>query len=164
MPDFQKLLAALADHDVSFVLVGGLAAAAHGSSILTEDVDVCTSFDAGNMGRLLSALNGFGPRHRLVGRTKQLSEGPEELARLKNLYLSTDVGYIDFLSEIAGVGGFEAVMRASVQMTIFGKKIRVLGLDALIASKKAMGRPKDAETVIQLETILQKTKSHGILR
>ena len=159
MPDFQKLITALAENDVRFVLVGGLAAAAHGSSFLTEDVDVCTSFDADNMRRLLTALGPFDPAHRLAGRRQPLTEGADKLSTLNNLYLTTSAGYIDFLSEIAGVGNFEKVMEASIEMTIFGKNIRVLGLGALIDSKKAMGRPKDKETVLQLEAILHKTKS-----
>jgi len=35
--DFKTLLAALADADVEFILVGGLAAVAHGSARLTQD-------------------------------------------------------------------------------------------------------------------------------
>jgi hypothetical protein len=157
MPDVQHLLTTLIEHDVRFVLIGGLAAAAHGSSLLTEDVDVCIAFDVENMTRLLAALRTIHPEHRLIGRRQPLSESAEQLARLKNLYLKTDVGYIDFLSEVAGVGNFGKAMEASVEMTLFEKGVRVLDLDALIASKQEMGRPKDKETLLQLRTIRERT-------
>lgn len=157
MPDFQQLITILIDHDVRFVLVGGLAATAHGSSLLTEDIDVCISFDVQNMTKLLAALRTTHPEHRLVGRKQPLAESAEQLAQLKNLYLKTELGYIDFLSEIAGVGGFEQVMHASIEMPLSGKGVRVLSLDALIASKQAMARPKDKETLLQLKALKERT-------
>ncbi len=41
MADLIGLLKRLAAAEVDFVLVGGLAAVTHGSSLLTQDVDVC---------------------------------------------------------------------------------------------------------------------------
>lgn len=156
MPDFQRLLTILIEHGVRFVLIGGLAATAHGSSLLTEDIDVCIDFDIENMTRLLAALGTIHPEHRLVGRRQPLVESAEQLAQLKNLYLKTDLGYIDFFSEVAGVGDFEQVMEASVEMPLFETGVRVLGLDALIASKQEMARPKDKETLLQLRAIKER--------
>ena len=40
MTEFEALLAALARHAVAFIVVGGAAAIAHGSSRLTQDLDI----------------------------------------------------------------------------------------------------------------------------
>ena len=44
MASTLDLLRRLVEHGVEFVLVGGMAAAAHGASIVTEDVDICIRF------------------------------------------------------------------------------------------------------------------------
>ncbi len=40
MTQFEALLAALRHEDVSFVIIGGIAATLHGSARLTNDLDV----------------------------------------------------------------------------------------------------------------------------
>jgi hypothetical protein len=72
---------------------------------------------------------------------------------LKNLYLETDLGVLDCLSEVLGVGGYAAVRRQSAVLDMEFGKCRVLGLDALIRAKRAMDRPRDREAVKQLEAI-----------
>lgn len=62
MRDFAGLVRRLVDAQFEFVLVGGFAGVAHGASRMTRDVDVCASFDAPNLARLLEALNGLNPR------------------------------------------------------------------------------------------------------
>lgn len=55
-----RILAGLQSHGVSYVLVGGLGAAAHGSPVETDDVDICVSDDDENLGRLSLALGQLG--------------------------------------------------------------------------------------------------------
>ena len=43
MTDLGRLLAALVDAGVDFIVVGGAAATAHGASRLTQDIDVVYS-------------------------------------------------------------------------------------------------------------------------
>lgn len=52
------LLRRLVEHDVRFVVVSGMAAAAYGSLIVTEDVDVCAPFDEDNLRKIIAALMG----------------------------------------------------------------------------------------------------------
>ena len=59
-PSFEKLLARLADADVRFVLVGGLAVALNGSVRLTEAVDILLEPSEPNVRRLLECLADFG--------------------------------------------------------------------------------------------------------
>lgn len=39
--DFEQLLRALAEHDVAFVIIGGVALVLHGSARVTQDLDIC---------------------------------------------------------------------------------------------------------------------------
>jgi predicted nucleotidyltransferase len=74
-------------------------------------------------------------------------------ADFKNLYLDTDIGRLDCLSHIEGIGGYERVKQASERIEIEGAHLRVLTIDSLIAAKQAMHRPRDKEAVRQLEAI-----------
>ena len=77
-------------------------------------------------------------------------------AGFKNLYLLTDLGQIDFLAEISGVGRFQDALGESVEVDISGVHCRMLTLDALIRSKRALGRPKDLHAVIELEALRER--------
>jgi len=54
--DFQGLLAALTDHKVDFVVIGGVALIVQGSARTTTDLDICYSRQPENIGRLADAL------------------------------------------------------------------------------------------------------------
>jgi predicted nucleotidyltransferase len=67
--------------------------------------------------------------------------------------LITEVGAIDVLDVVPGVGDYAAALKASEPVKIGGVEFRSLTLDALIASKRAVQRPKDVEQLIELEAI-----------
>jgi hypothetical protein len=85
-----------------------------------------------------------------AGRVK-LDLTKENYADYKNLYLDTDLGQLDCLSFVDGIGDFEKVAKFSQIIEVEKLKFRVLSIDALIEAKKAMNRPRDAEAIIQLE-------------
>ena len=64
MIDFSSSLRALVHGGVEFILVGGAAATVHGSSRLTQDVDVVYGRDDANLERLAAALAPFDPYPR----------------------------------------------------------------------------------------------------
>ena len=78
---------------------------------------------------------------------------PEQCASLKNLYLKTDLGIVDCLGEVLGIGDFEAVFKHSVEVELPYGKCRVLEIDALICAKEAMNRDHDRITVKYLREI-----------
>lgn len=157
MRDFKELIERLVEQEVDFVLVGGFAAVVHGVSLLTQDVDVCVSFREENMARLLRALSGCHPVHRQNG--KPVTQSAQALSRFKNLYLLTDVGELDLLGEISGLGRFEDIEGHTIEIDLFGHSCRVLDIDALIRSKEEMDRPKDREAILQLKAIREKLSS-----
>ena len=57
----EQLLTALLDAEVQFIIVGGVAARAHGSSRITDDLDVSYARDGANLERIVSALSPFSP-------------------------------------------------------------------------------------------------------
>lgn len=82
----------------------------------------------------------------------------QELAeRLHNLYLQTDLGSLDCLGNVTGLGDYDEVLRRSIrQSTSFGE-FEILDLDALIAAKQAMGRERDMAAVLLLKAIKERS-------
>jgi hypothetical protein len=69
--------------------------------------------------------------------------------------LSTDLGAIDLLAEVSGLGSFEEVWSRSVLVEAFEGRVRTLDLNSLIKSKRAAGRGKDMSVLRELETLLE---------
>jgi predicted nucleotidyltransferase len=68
--------------------------------------------------------------------------------------LTTDVGEIDLLDRVPGVGDYTAAVAASELVRIGEVEFRALRLESLIASKRAVRRPRDIEHLIELEALL----------
>lgn len=152
MQNLSELTRRLVEAQVEFVLVGGFAAVAHGVTMVTRDVDICCRFSEANLMRIQTALADLHPAHRSRP-DLPLALTPEQCASLKNLYLKTDLGIVDCLSEVLGVGDFENVLRHSVELELPFGNCRILGLDAMIRAKEAMNRDHDRLTVRQLREI-----------
>ena len=155
MTDFEKLVAALSSQNVEFIIVGGLAATAHGSARLTQDVDVLYSRSAENLERIVQALAPFDPYLRGAPRGLPFKWNRSAVERGLNFTLTTTIGDIDLLGEITGGGRFEDMVADTVELEIFGHACRCLDLPALIRVKRAVGRPKDLETIAELEALME---------
>ena len=155
MTDFAKLLAALHRSSVEFIIVGGFAGTLHGSSIPTRDLDVVYSRDPANLARVASALAPFSPYLRGAPPGLPFRWDAETLARGLNFTLTTELGAIDLLGDIAGGGGFSALRPHAERVTIFGTECLCLGLEKLIAVKRAAGRPRDLQAIADLEALLE---------
>lgn len=153
MSELARITARLADCDVGFVVAGGLAAILHGAAIMTRDVDVACDMSPENLLRVWRALADLHPVHRLTPDRLPFTLRQAERGELNNLYLATDLGQLDLLGEVKGIGGFAECLGNSEPILIGGSEIRVLTLDALILAKRAMGRPRDLHAVLELEVI-----------
>ena len=156
MGDLPNLLKRLIQHKVVFVVVGGYAAVAHGCSLVTLDVDICSDFSVENLMRLQAALADLYPVHRLTPKRLPLRLSPESCQGLENLYLDTDLGQLDCLGSVLGIGDFTAVQKRSVPIRLPWGRCRILSLEALIEAKQAMDRPRDKEAILQLSAIQEK--------
>jgi len=152
MQNLSELLRRLIAAEVEFVLVGGFAAVAHGVPLVTRDVDICCRFTEANLMRIQRAFADLHPVHRSRP-DLPLDLTKEQCASLKNLYIRTDLGVVDCLGEILGVGGFDEVAKHGIDVDLPGGKYRVLDLDGFIRAKEAMGRRQDRITVKHLQEI-----------
>lgn len=161
--DFYNILEQLANGSVDFVIIGGFAGVVHGCTCVTEDIDICCDFSPANLLALQKSLDGLHPVHRMTPHRKKLHLTEKTCKGFKNLYLDTDIGQLDCLDSIKGVGNYQQVRQASELYEVNDVKIRVLNLDSLIKAKKAMNRPRDKEALLQLEAIkkLRTTRQKG---
>jgi hypothetical protein len=157
MEQLSQILERLNREQVEYVLVGGLAAVVHGVSLVTRDVDVCIPFTEQNLVRVEKALAGLNPVHRQTPQHLPFSVAEDFPRGLKNMYLRTDLGVLDCLGEIKGIGSYEEVRRRSVIADLPIGPCRILNLAALIESKQALDRTQDKLALIHLREI-QKRK------
>jgi predicted nucleotidyltransferase len=155
MIQFKSLLSSLQTQGVSFVIIGGVAATLHGAARVTFDLDIVYDRSIENLGRFVRALAPFQPYLRGAPPGLPFLFDSETLRRGLNFTLTTTEGPIDLLGELTGVGSFSDVLANSVTAQLFGAEYRFLDLEALIASKRAAGRPKDLEAIAELEAIKQ---------
>jgi predicted nucleotidyltransferase len=152
---FEAALKTLTEHEVEFVIIGGLAAAFHGSARLTYDLDVCYSRTSSNLKKLSAALAPFHPRPRGFPPGLPFVWDETTLRNASIFTLQTDIGEIDLLAEVAGVGSFREAREQSIAVEAFGLHVLTLDLPALIRAKRAAGREKDLAALPELEGILE---------
>lgn len=158
MQNLSELTRRLVESQVEFVLIGGFAAVAHGATLVTRDVDICCRFSEANLKRIQHALSQLHPVHRSRP-DLPLDLTPEQCSSLKNLYLKTDLGVVDCLSEVRGIGDFDAVVEQSVEVNLPFGPCRILDIEGLIRAKEAMNRDHDRITVRQLREIKRRQQS-----
>jgi predicted nucleotidyltransferase len=158
MTDFSALLRTLAESEVEYILVGGAAAAVHGSARLTLDVDIVYRRTQENMERLVAALRPYQPYMRGAPAGLPFSWDTETLRRGLNFTLTTGLGPIDLLGEITGGGAYEDLLSDTVVASAFGVDCRCISLERLIQVKRATARAKDLEAIAELEALLEERK------
>jgi predicted nucleotidyltransferase len=150
---FDELLRLLRAGGVQFILVGGVAATAHGSARHTEDLDVLYDRDPANVARLVAALAPHSPYLRGAPPGLPFRWDVETIRHGLNFTLTTSFGSLDLLGEIAGGGFYRDLLPESMEISIFGVTCRCIDLPALIRVKRAAGRPKDLEAIAELEAL-----------
>jgi len=153
--DFPRLLDVLSTGGVDFIIVGGFAGTLHGSGIPTRALDIVYSRDGANLGRLVAALAPHAPYLRGAPRGLPFQWDRSTVQAGLNFTLTTDLGAIDLLGEIAGGGDYRALVSHAERVTVFGKSCLCLGLRKLIEVKRAAGRPRDLQAVADLEALLE---------
>lgn len=146
-----KLLELLSVGRVEFILIGGVAARMHGASIQTDDLDVALSMDPENLVKVSRVLQKANARFRHKESPTYFTEDKARGSEWKNLYFDTELGVLDCLGEVQGVGDYNACLEGSCEVVLGNFTIRVLNLETLIRAKEAVGRPKDLRTVDELK-------------
>ncbi len=150
----EKQITLLGRFKVECVIVGGVAATLHGSALPTTDLDVCYARNPANLERLANALQSVHARLRNAPEDKPFILDSETLRRGLNFTFTTDIGSLDLLGEIRGVGYYEDVLAGSLVFELFGYPFAVIEIGKLILAKRTAGRPKDLVAVAELEALL----------
>jgi hypothetical protein len=158
---FLTLLELLAKNQVDFVIIGGFAGVVYGSTCITQDVDICCDFGVSNLLKLAKALKGVHAVHRMTPGRLKLELTKTNAGQFKNLYLDTDIGQLDCISFVEGIGDYHKVKKRSRVIEVEGVKMRTLDIDALIKAKKAMNRPRDRRMIEQLKKIKKARSGSG---
>jgi hypothetical protein len=126
----------------------------HGSSQLTDDIDLYYARDFANLAALAEALAPLHPRLRGADLDLPFRWDVRTLRAGLNFTLHTDAGAIDLLGEVPGADSFEGVWERSQEVELLGARVRIASLSDLIAMKRAAGRPKDEIHLRELERLL----------
>ncbi|MDP9325258.1 MAG: nucleotidyltransferase [Candidatus Dormibacteraeota bacterium] len=158
--DVGRIAKTLQRHDVKYVVIGGMAAVAHGLPWQTDDIDICPATSADNLRRLAQALTdldarlraqGLGPggmRIKLDERTWKLTPA---------LTFTTAAGPLDVDVRPSGTDGYRDLIRAAETREVEGVTIPVASLEDVARSKEAAGRPKDLERLPELLKAIRRT-------
>jgi predicted nucleotidyltransferase len=152
-PEFGTILRALGEHNVRFVLIGGLAMVIRGSAHVTEDIDVAFVRDRLNVQAVVRALAPFHPRPRGFPESLPFKWDEQAVRSATILTLDTDAGIVDLLAETAEGLSFEDIWARSDSIDAFGVTIRVASIEDLIVMKRAANRLKDQLHVLELEAL-----------
>lgn len=136
--DWFEILAALLDHDARFLVVGAHALAAHGVPRGTQDLDVWVAPEPANAARVWQALASFGAPLAALGITPADFSAPDMVVQL-----GLPPQRIDILTGLSGVPAFEPAWADRLMVSVRGRALPFLGRAALLATKRAAGRPKD---------------------
>jgi hypothetical protein len=149
------MFAVLGDHEVAYVVIGGLAAVLHGSPTRTGDTDICPDRQPENLRRLATALRDLEARIRVDAEPEGFEFTCDEhfLAEMAMVNLVTPFGALDISFQPAGTGGYDDLIRHATELEIAGTKVPVASLADVIRSKEAADRPKDHQTLSTLRAL-----------
>jgi predicted nucleotidyltransferase len=147
----ESLLGRLANAEVDFIVVGGVAVAFQGYARSTKDLDITYATDKENLQRLGEVLIAVHARLRGVPEDVPFVPDDRTLARTRLLTLDTDDGGLDLLADPPGAPPYENMRARADRVDFDGIVIAVAALDDLLAMKRAAGRPQDLADVEALE-------------
>lgn len=126
--DTPRLLTLLVSAGVRFVVIGGVAAIAHGASTFTRNLDVLIKFDTDTITRLLEALRDLDPRAALDPAHRPIPGQVAGFDGFRNLYVTTKLGRLDLLGETP-LGGYEELSTRATSMVLAGVSVQVVSID-----------------------------------
>jgi hypothetical protein len=138
------------------VVIGGLAAALHGSSQVTFDIDIVPDSDFQNLTLLSDALTALEARVRASDATNGLAFQLDaaSLSRAEIWNLHTRYGDLDLVMRPAGTAGYKDLDRDAQTIKLGRLQVRIASLADVIRSKEAAGREKDRATLPALRRLL----------
>jgi hypothetical protein len=124
----------------------------------TQDLDIVYRRGTDSLTKLVAALHSYKPYLRGAPPNLPFRLDIETLKSGLNFTLTTDIGWIDLLGELAGGGRYEDLAPNSLRVQAFGVECRILDLETLIRTKKAAGRPQDFDVLAELEVLRERSR------
>jgi predicted nucleotidyltransferase len=161
--NFLEILSQLHDRDVEFVIVGGVAAALHGGSRVTFDLDLVPNLTDGPWQAAVDLLWSIGARPRIPESLERIRD-VEQIRRWQRdkgmlaLNFRTPDGSTDVDWLVAESERFTALRERAVRVTIDHRTFFVASIDDLIAMKRQAGRPQDLLDIAQLQDIQSRVR------
>jgi hypothetical protein len=145
---FEKLLADLAQHDVDFAVVGGVAVILNGYPRVTVDVDILVDATTDNLRKLLDRLAGWGE-----GWARELTL--EDFAPQEGSIRVMEDFDLDIFTRMRGrsLADFRPRLR---HLESGGVRIPFLAPEDLVSLKEGSWREKDQLDVAALKEILRR--------
>ena len=126
-----------------------------------NDVEIVYARDPENIRRLTEALQAYQPYLRGAPPGLPFRWDEQTIQAGLNFTLTTSLGDLDLLGEIAGGGSYESLLAFSEELTIFNVSCRFVTLERLIQLKRAAGRPKDLEVIAELQALLEERRKQA---
>ena len=156
----------LAEYEVEYVLVGGLAGVLHGSTAMTNDANIVPANDSENLVRLSAALSDLDARLRVLDDPDGVPFDPHPslLKSMAMLNMTTRCGDLDLTFTPAALEDYDELLANSEAFELDGHRVNVAALADIIRSKESADRPKDHATLPILRALqdeLRKRQSDG---
>ena len=147
--DAERILKAMAEHRVEYVLIGGLAVQTHGHVRTTNDADLIPAPNPANLERLAAALRALDARVLNQGHENAVIDAAM-LPRSTIWQFATRDGGIDVMHEVPGGDPYSELSERALHVNLGDIDVPVVDLDDLIRMKLARGRPVDLADVAAL--------------
>jgi hypothetical protein len=158
--DAAALFRILDAHGVRYVVVGGLAATAHGATRVTFDVDLVPEWSDSNLGRLVSALRELGAELSVADADEpvRFAVDVQALRQFEVSTWRTRAGDLDVTVGIPTttrgiLANYEALAARADERMAFGVTMSIASLDDIIDSKEALGREPDLVALPELHRL-----------
>ncbi|MDL1894434.1 hypothetical protein FBQ87_16340 [Sphingobacteriales bacterium CHB3] len=148
--DFREFIASLNEHDVRYLVIGGIAVAAHGHPRYTKDMDIWLWLDRGNAEKFVAALRDFG--------FGSLGKRPEDFLNPDDVHqFGVEPNRIDVLTDLGGIS-FEECYTRRVVVKERNVKVCLISKEDLFRVKQSTGRLQDLADIEQLGKKIQSQK------
>lgn len=156
-----SLLRALVEGRIRFVVIGGLAAQAHGSPLITEDLDICFDLDRDNLERLADVLTDLTAIRRGMPDDFVSPIDARALRSGDVFTLRTRFGDLDLLARPDPGLDYRALSSRAVDFDYDGLPVLIANLDDIISMKRTAGRPKDLLAIEHLAALREEVDRQG---
>ncbi len=155
--ELEKLIENLDKSNIKYILIGGMAAIAHGAPVFTFDLDIVHERSDDNLEKIQNLLISLDAYQRRPDDLK-LKPDFDALKGTGHMLLSTQFGPMDILGKIEKGLGYDELINHVIEIEFHGFRIHVLDLETLIELKKESTRPEDQHRLSILEKTLEQIR------